>query len=83
MIAELKKQRIKNKTEWIGFFDAITNIEEITSIDEKNKNKKVVKFLSKKIFNDIESQILIFFLFLPPTCLRFLVIFLYYKLILI
>ena len=57
-----------------------------TIIDEtiqKLENKKVVKFLSKKIFNDIESQILIFFLFLPPTCLRFLVIFLYYKLILI
>ena len=34
IIAELKKQRIKNKTEWIGFFDVITNTDEITSMPE-------------------------------------------------
>jgi hypothetical protein len=48
IIAELKKQRIKNKTEWIGFFEIITSIVEITRIDENKKNKKFIKFLNKK-----------------------------------
>ena len=48
IIAELKKQRIKNKTEWIGFFEVITSIVEITRIDENKKNKKFIKFLKQK-----------------------------------
>ena len=42
-IAVLKKTTIKNKTECIGFFDNITNNEEVIIIIDIIKNKKIVK----------------------------------------
>ena len=42
-IAVLKKTSIKNKTECIGFFNNITNKEEVIIIIDIIKNKKIVK----------------------------------------
>jgi hypothetical protein len=42
-IEVLKNTSIKNKTEWIGFFDNITNNEEVIIIIDTIKNKKIVK----------------------------------------
>ena len=42
-IAVLKKTSIKNKTECIGFFNNITNKEEVIIIIDTTKNKKIVK----------------------------------------
>ena len=42
-IEVLKKTSIKNKTEWIGFFDVITNSDEVIINIDTIKNKKIVK----------------------------------------
>ena len=42
-IAELKKTKIKKRTEWIGFLEIITKNEEIIIIIDKIKNKIVFK----------------------------------------
>ena len=42
-IEVLKNTSIKNKTEWIGFLDNITNNEEVIIIIDTIKNKKIVK----------------------------------------
>ena len=42
-IAALKKTKIKNKTECIGFLHKTTNKEEIIITEETTKNKNIVK----------------------------------------
>ena len=39
----LKNTSIKNKTEWIGFLDVITNSDEVIINIDTIKNKKIVK----------------------------------------
>ncbi len=44
-IEVLKKTSIRNKTEWIGFFDNITKKDEVIIIIDTIKNIKIVKII--------------------------------------